>query len=58
MDRRRVGKKGGVLRMGKYEFTKEQRECLERMKQPFAVFQYLNKKVVALVLSDGFFFFF
>ena len=40
--------------MGKYEFTKEQRECLERMKQPFAVFQYLNKKVVALVLSDGF----
>ena len=36
MNRRRVGKKGGVLRMGKYEFTKEQRECLERIAEEAA----------------------
>ena len=40
--------------MGKYEFTKDQQACMERMKHPVAVYQFLNKKVVTLVLSDGF----
>ena len=40
--------------MERYEFTQEQQVCLERMKHPFAVYQFLNKKVVTLVLSDGF----
>ena len=41
---------GGVLRMGKYEFTKGQMEFIEGLRQPFAVYQVLNKKVVTLVL--------
>jgi EAL domain-containing protein (putative c-di-GMP-specific phosphodiesterase class I) len=40
--------------MERYEFTQEQQACLERMKHPFAVYQFLNKRVVTLVLSDGF----
>ncbi|MBQ7479866.1 MAG: EAL domain-containing protein [Selenomonadaceae bacterium] len=40
--------------MGKYEFTKEQMEFIEGLRQPFAVYQFLNKKVVTLALSDGF----
>ena len=51
MDRRRVGKKGGVLRMGKYEFTKEQRDCMERMKQPFAVYQVADGKISTLLIT-------
>ena len=42
MNRRRVGKKGGVLLMERYEFTQEQQACLERMKHPFAVYQFLR----------------
>ncbi len=40
--------------MGRYEFTQEQQRFIEDMKQPFAVYQYLNKKVVTIALSDGF----
>ncbi len=40
--------------MERYEFTKEQRAFLEGLRQPFAVYQFLNKKVVTLALSDGF----
>ena len=40
--------------MERYEFTKEQKAFMEGLKQPFAVYQYLNKKVVALALSEGF----
>ena len=40
--------------MEKYEFSKEKRELLESMKAPFAIYQFINKKVVTLILSDGF----
>ncbi len=40
--------------MERYEFTQEQQACLEMMKHPLAVYQFLDKKVVTLVLSDGF----
>ena len=40
--------------MEKYEFTKEQMDLIEGLRQPFAVYQLLNKKVVTLALSDGF----
>ena len=40
--------------MERYRFTKEQLALIEGMRQPFAVYQFLNKKVVTLALSDGF----
>ncbi len=40
--------------MERYEFTKEQQCFIEGLKQPFAVYQFVNKKVVTLALSDGF----
>ncbi len=40
--------------MERYEFPKDQKAFIEELKQPFAVYQYLNKKVVTLALSDGF----
>ena len=40
--------------MEKYTFPKEQRDCLEKLRQPFAVYQFLENRVVPLVLSDGF----
>ncbi len=40
--------------MKKYNFTAEQRSLLESLQQPFAVYQYIDKRVVSLILSDGF----
>ena len=40
--------------MEKYEFTRERQAFIEGLKQPYAVYQFLNKKVVTLALSDGF----
>ncbi|MBQ7542183.1 MAG: EAL domain-containing protein [Clostridia bacterium] len=40
--------------MEKYQFTKEERALMESMQIPFAVYQYINKRVVTLALSDGF----
>ena len=40
--------------MEKYTFTDEQRAVIEGMQLPFAVYQFINKRVVALALSDGF----
>ena len=40
--------------MEKYEFTKEELAFIEGMRQPFAVYQFVDKKVVTLALSDGF----
>ena len=40
--------------MEKYEFPQQEREALERLRQPFAIYQYVDKRVVTLVLSDGF----
>ena len=40
--------------MKKYELPKDQLSFIERMRQPFAVYQYIDKKVVTLALSVGF----
>ena len=40
--------------MGRYNFTSEQRKLLEGLAQPLAIYQFVNKRVVTLVLSDGF----
>lgn len=40
--------------MEKYLFTDEKRAAIEGLKTPFAIYQFINKRVVTLVLSDGF----
>ncbi len=40
--------------MEKYKFTKEYQSFFEGLQQPFAVYQYVDKRVVTLALSDGF----
>ncbi len=40
--------------MSKYEFSKEARQALEGLQQAFAIYQFVNKRVVTLVLSEGF----
>ena len=40
--------------MNRYEFTAEQRALLEGLSQPLAIYQFLDKRVVTLILSDGF----
>lgn len=40
--------------MERYVFTPEKRSALESLRQPFAVFQFLDKRVVTILLSDGF----
>ncbi|MBR1885380.1 MAG: EAL domain-containing protein [Schwartzia sp.] len=42
------------MRKERYEFSRERKAFLEGLKQPFAVYQFLEKKVVTLALSDGF----
>ena len=38
----------------KYNFDKRTQETLEHLTVPFAVYQFVDKRVVTLVLSDGF----
>ncbi len=40
--------------MERYHFSKQEQEILEALHQPFAIYQFVNKRVVTLVLSDGF----
>ena len=40
--------------MKKYVFTGEKRSALESLRQPFAIYQFIDKRVVTLLLSDGF----
>ncbi len=40
--------------MAKYEYSKEKREFLESSMIPFAIYQFVDKRVVTLILSDGF----
>ncbi len=40
--------------MERYEYSKDTRELLERSLIPFAIYQFINKRVVTLILSDGF----
>lgn len=40
--------------MGRHNFTNEQRKLLEGLSQPLAIYQFVDKRVVTLVLSNGF----
>lgn len=40
--------------MKKYLMPEQEKQALERLKQPFAVYQFVDKRVVTLALSDGF----
>ncbi|MBR5110335.1 MAG: EAL domain-containing protein [Clostridia bacterium] len=40
--------------MEKYRYSVQERSILERQRQPFAIYQLIDNRVVALVLSDGF----
>ncbi len=40
--------------MERYVFSAEQRSLLESLQVPFAVYQFVDKRVVTLILSDGF----
>ena len=40
--------------MERYHYTKEEQVTLESLKQAFAIYQFVDKRVVTLVLSDGF----
>ena len=40
--------------VGKYSFDKQTQEIYERLTVPFAVYQFVDKHVVTLALSDGF----
>ena len=40
--------------MEKYQFSEQERATLEGLQQAFAVYQFVDKRVVTLILSDGF----
>ena len=40
--------------MERYSYPAEQRAALEQLRQPFAVYQFIDKRVVTLLVSDGF----
>jgi len=40
--------------MKKYSYSTQEQSTLERLRQPFAVYQFVDKRVSTLVLSDGF----
>lgn len=40
--------------MERYQLPQQEQTSLERLRQPFAIYQFVDKRVVTLVLSDGF----
>ena len=40
--------------MDRYTYPDEARAVLESQKQPLAVYQLINKKIVTVLVSDGF----
>ncbi len=40
--------------MERYRFSPEQQALLEQVQTPYAIYQFVDKRVVTLVLSDGF----
>jgi hypothetical protein len=40
--------------MSKHKFNETERNLMEQSRIPFAVYQFIDKRVVTLVLSDGF----
>ena len=37
-----------------YQFTKEEREIFEPLEVPMAIYEYIDDKVITLLVSDGF----
>ena len=44
--------KGGIL-LEIYQYSPEERKLLEAMEMPFSVFQYVDGKIVTILVSDG-----
>ena len=40
--------------MGRYQFTEQELSIFEGLRQPFAVYQFVDRRVVTLALSEGF----
>ncbi len=40
--------------MERYHYSSEKRYLLEKNPLPFAIYQFINKRAVTLILSDGF----
>ena len=40
--------------MERYSYSPQERAVLEKLQQPFAVYQFIDRRVVTLILSDGF----
>ena len=40
--------------MERHKLPQQEQSALERLRQPFAIYQFVDKRVVTLVLSDGF----
>jgi diguanylate cyclase (GGDEF)-like protein len=40
--------------MERYQLPLQEKNMLERLRQPFAIYQFVDKRVATLVLSDGF----
>ena len=40
--------------MEKYQFSPEAKSVLEHLRAPLAVYQFIEKRVVTIILSDGF----
>ena len=53
-DAPRLNPEGKAEVMKRYEFTKDQLTFIEAMRQPFVVCQLMDRRVVALAVSDGF----
>ena len=42
------------MRMKKYQFSDEERSFLEGLPSPLGVYQYVNRHIYVLALSDGY----
>ena len=40
--------------MERYQYSQQERATLERLRHPFAVYQLVGKRIVCLLMSDGF----
>ena len=40
--------------MEKYHYSSTERNLLENMEMPFAIYQFIDHRVVTLILSNGF----
>ena len=40
--------------MKRYQFSDAERTALEKLRVPLAIYQFINKRVVTVLVSDGF----